>query len=166
MQGDQDREINAQARRIEAAQGYLVLGMHEDAWMEVEAVDVDSLPDRRSRAAYLGVVLEIAVASGNWELGESVSRALLVVDPSHVGAYMHGAYCLHEMGKTESALSLLLSGPLQLVEKPLYHYNLGCYHAVLGEHAQAESCIREAIKLDPSLAGAAREDPDLKEVRL
>jgi len=166
MQDDQNKEMNAQARRIEAAQGYLVLGMHEDAWMEVEGIDVDALPDRRSRAAYLEAVLEIAVASENWELGESVSRALQVVDPSHVGAYMHGAYCLHEMGQTESALELLLSGPPQLLGRPLYHYNLGCYHAVLGDHVQAVSCIREAVRLDPSLAGAAREDPDLKEVRL
>ena len=76
--------------------------------------------------------------------------------------FIHAAYCLHEIGKTKAALRQLLNGPVTLIKDPLYHYNLACYHAVLGELDQAKACYEQSILLDPDLKKTALEDKDLQ----
>ena len=73
--------------------------------------------------------------------------------------------CLHEMGDTVTACDTLRGGPKTLTANPLYHYNLGCYHAVLGDLGEATPALRQAFKLDSKLAEMAKTDPDLDAVR-
>jgi hypothetical protein len=54
-----------------------------------------------------------------------------------------------------------MTGPSSLIEDPLFHYNIACYHAVLGERKRARSHLRRAFSMDESLRGRAREDEDL-----
>ncbi len=149
-------------KRLEAAEGYLQLGMDEEAWAELEDLAVDDLPTREERGYYLAMVLELAMRSSDWELGARIAEALRVVAPENAGAYVHGAFCLHELGQTKQACAVLIEGPSSLQEEPLYFYNLGCYHAVLGDRLQALACLNEAFQRDPRLKKTARTDPDLK----
>ena len=45
------------------------------------------------------------------------------------------------------------------------HYNVGCMHALLGNHKQAVASVTKAIALDPNYRKTARRDPDLASVR-
>ena len=45
------------------------------------------------------------------------------------------------------------------------HYNVGCMHALLGNHKQAVASVTKAISLDPKYRKVARRDPDLQTVR-
>jgi hypothetical protein len=45
------------------------------------------------------------------------------------------------------------------------HYNVGCMHALLGNHQQAVESVTKAIALDPKYRKVARKDPDLATVR-
>ncbi len=45
------------------------------------------------------------------------------------------------------------------------HYNVGCMHALLGDHKQAVASVTKAIALDPNYRKVARRDPDLATVR-
>ena len=45
------------------------------------------------------------------------------------------------------------------------HYNVGCMHALLGNHQQAVASVAKAISLDPKYRKVARRDPDLASVR-
>jgi hypothetical protein len=45
------------------------------------------------------------------------------------------------------------------------HYNVGCMHALLGNHKQAVASVTKAIALDPKYRKVARRDPDLASVR-
>lgn len=158
---DQDDAIFLR-KRLESAEGYLLLEMDEEAWAELEDLSVDDLPTRDDKASYLALVLELAMRAKDWDLGARIAEALVVVHPAHVGAYVHGAYCLHELGQTDKARALLIAGPAGLRKEPLYFYNLGCYHAVLGDRLQAIACLNEAFQRDPKLKKTARQDPDLK----
>jgi tetratricopeptide (TPR) repeat protein len=149
-------------KHLAAAEGYLVLEMEEDAWKELEDIAVDDLPSRSEKSQYLGLVLELAMRSKDWDLGAQIAEALGVVAPDNFNAYVHGAFCLHELGKTEQALALLRNAPPALRAVPLYHYNLGCYHAVLGDQGNALRCLKEAFQRDPALKSTATHDPDLK----
>ncbi|MFM7180374.1 MAG: tetratricopeptide repeat protein [Verrucomicrobiales bacterium] len=158
---DQDDPIFLR-KRLESAEGYLMLGMDEEAWAELEDLSVDDLPTRDDKASYLSLVLELALRSSDWDLGARIAEALVIVKPAHIPAYVHGAYCLHELGQTDKARALLIGGPPDLREEPLYFYNLGCYHAVLGDRIQALACLNEAFQRDPKLKKTARKDPDLQ----
>jgi tetratricopeptide (TPR) repeat protein len=158
---DQDDPIFLR-KRLETAEGYLMLDMDEDAWAELEDLSVDDLPTRDDKASYLVLVLELALRSKDWDLGARIAEALVVVKPGHIPAYVHGAYCLHELGQTDKARDILIAGPPDLRDEPLYFYNLGCYHAVLGDRLQALACLNEAFQRDPKLKKTARKDPDLQ----
>jgi hypothetical protein len=45
------------------------------------------------------------------------------------------------------------------------YYNVGCMHALLGNHKQAVAFVTKAIALEPSYRKVARRDPDLETVR-
>ena len=45
------------------------------------------------------------------------------------------------------------------------HYNVGCMHALIGNHKQAVESVTKAIALDPKYRKVARKDPDLATVR-
>lgn len=149
-------------RRLDAASGYLTLGLDEDAWKEIEDIEIDDLPCDEDRASYLALVLELAVRGSDWSLGAGIADALRLVAPGNAAAFLHGAYCLHELGRTADARELLVHGPEALRGLPVYHYNLGCYNAVLGDREQALACVREAFEMEPALRNSARKDPDLK----
>ena len=45
------------------------------------------------------------------------------------------------------------------------YYNVGCMHALLGNHKQAVAFVTKAIALEPTYRKVARKDPDLESVR-
>jgi Flp pilus assembly protein TadD len=85
--------------------------------------------------------------------------------PKNTTGFIHGAFCLHEMGRTAEARALLLGGPEQLKDEPTYHYNLGCYAAVLGDVEEARRCLKISFEMDKKFREIARMDPDLRSVK-
>lgn len=79
--------------------------------------------------------------------------------------FIHTAFCLHEMGRTEEAHLLLASGPAALRREALFHYNMGCYLNVLGRVGEALNSLGEAFRLDASLRDFAGCDRDLQSIR-
>jgi hypothetical protein len=73
---------------------------------------------------------------------------------------LNKAFCLHEMGRTLEAKHLLLKGPASLLREPAYHYNLGCYDAVLGNLDEAMLHLKTRFEMDRKLQGIAKSDPD------
>jgi len=153
--------LNVQ-KRLEAAQGYLMLEMDEDARESLDGLTAEDFSNPEDRAIWVALRLELAVRSTRWESGIRFARELRSLAPENPGSFIQGAYCLHELGRTDEAKVLLLEGPESLHEEPLYHYNLGCYHALLGDRVQALACLNQAFERDPQLRRTARKDPDLK----
>ena len=143
-----------------AAQGYFELGMLEDAMAEL-----DSLPAAMQGT---GDVLQMRLFGfmrvRRWEDALEISRTLVRMLPKETIGYIHAAFCLHELRRTAEAKSLLLSGPSALLNEATYHYNLGCYDAVLGNIEEAQAHLRVSFRLDKKFREFARTDPDLKPV--
>jgi hypothetical protein len=89
--------------------------------------------------------LFVVMRSKRWEQALAVCAKLRATSPESATGYIHGAFCLHEMGRTQDAKQLLLEGPASLLGEPTYHYNLGCYDAVLGNLSFARS--RNTIRI-------------------
>ena len=147
--------------RLDSAQGYFALGLRDEAWEELGQVTTQYSECIEVRELTLCFLL----SERRWGEALSLSQRLCEETPDSDTGFIHAAYCLHEMGDTPLACETLRGGPKSLSRNPLYHYNLGCYHAVLGEHREATSSLKEAFRLDAKLAEMAKSDPDLEGIR-
>lgn len=147
-------------RTLLAAQGYSELGMLEDAMAELETLPTAM----RETLDVLQVRLSIHMHARRWEPALEASRAICRANPDETLGFIHAAFCLHELGRTEEAKAFLLAGPSALLDEATYHYNLGCYDAALGNIEDAQAHLRASFKLDRKFREFARTDPDLKSV--
>lgn len=148
-------------RAILAAQGYLELGMAEEALAELS-----SLPDIGSRDPdIIELRLHVLMQAARWAEALIAAEELIRLNPAAIPAYIHGAFSLHELGRTAEARDLLLQGPEELRNDPTFHYNIGCYEAVLGNRDAALASLEQSFALDATYRDFARRDPDLELLR-
>lgn len=135
--------------------------MTDEALAELERVpEMD-----RAHEDVLQLRVYILMRSRRWEEALAACRRLREEYPLSNLGYIHGGFCLHELGRTDEALSLLLDGPPTLLREPVYFYNLGCYHAVLGHPDEAANYLRMCFNLNGKFREIARYDPDLEGVK-
>lgn len=139
-------------------EGYLELGMPEMAAGELEAL----APAIFGHPLILEARLALLMHTRRWP--EAVETGLTGCGkaPGETSFFIHTAYCLHELGRTEEAHLLLTSGPESLQSDALFHYNMGCYLTVLDRPEEARESLFRAFQLDISLRKFARTDTDLK----
>lgn len=153
--------MNETERRILAAQGYVELGLHEEAKEELS--HLPALAAERVDVIELTVLCHMG--DRRWAEALVLTQKLCVLEPEEPGGFIHAAYCLHELGQTTAALDLLARGPATLRTKPVYYYNLGCYLACLGQDEKALNLLKQSFEMDGSLRSHARKDPDLDRLR-
>ena len=144
--------------QVRTAQGYYELGMQEEAWEELEAID----PAHEKDPPVLQMRLLLLLKEKRWEEGLAGSKQLIEIDREGAMGFVHAAYCMHEMGRTAEAKELLLSGPSSLLREAVYFYNMACYEVALGEIEEAERCLRQSIEMDGNLRQVAKKDEDLE----
>jgi Flp pilus assembly protein TadD len=146
---------------LRAALGWLELGLPEEALTELTAL---SARERMRRHA-LELRLLAEMEAQRWNAAADTGRLLCMKEPKEARFFIHAAYCLHETGDTLAARDWLMKGPAALMNDPLFHYNLACYLAVLGERKRAKSHLDRAFELDESLKETAQADTDLEALR-
>ena len=106
-------------------------------------------PKDQGRDEVLQMRLFIVMRAKRWEQALAVCARLRAYRVrSATTGYIHGAFCLHEMGRTLEAKQLLLNGPASLFGEPTYYYNLGCYDAVLGNLDEAAQHFETSFRMD------------------
>ena len=149
--------MNEWDRRIMAAQGYVELGLHEEARGELSHLP----PEQQERPDVMELNVLCHMNDHRWAEALSLAQELCRVEPEEPGGFIHAAFCLHELGRTEAALDLLARGPAALRTKPVYYYNVGCYLARLGQEEKALQLLKQSFEMDGDLRRDARKDPDL-----
>lgn len=144
-------------RKLRCALGWLELGLPEECLEELAAMP----PRDRMRRQALELKLFAEMRASRWNAGADTGRLLCMREPREPRFFIHAAYCLHETGDTHAARNWLMTGPTELIEDPLFHYNLACFNAVLGKNGQARSHLQRAISMDDSLRDVALADEDL-----
>jgi hypothetical protein len=139
-------------------EGYLELGMPEMAEEELEALPVGWAEHPMALDGKLAVLMHRQA----WPEAVAVGLRGCAAAAGQPSFFIHTAFCLHEMGRTEEAHLLLLSGPAALHREALYHYNMGCYLTVLGRRNEAQDHLDHAFRLDRGLRDFARKDRDLE----
>ncbi len=153
--------LEGHEKTLLAAQGYTELGMFDDGLAEL-----DTLPDKARRdPTAIELRLGILMQARRWKNALTVSRQLTRAVPDKNIGYIHTAFCLHELGKTTEARTVLLTGPATLHSEPTYHYNLACYECHLGNMELARVHLDRSFQLDKKFRDFAKTDPDLQALR-
>ena len=153
--------LDGHERTLLAAQGYSELSMHDDAIAEL-----DSLPEDAGKTApVLELRAVILIQAKRWKAALAASLDLCGAEPRKTSGFIHTAFCLHELGRTDEALECLLNGPDSLHAEPTFHYNLACYECALGHLEVARLHLEKSYSMDRKMRALAKRDPDLAALR-
>jgi hypothetical protein len=159
---DSVRNVIRTARHVDYALGYIALGLLDEASDELEAVAFDdrrSVPVSRAR-------VELHMAAKHWDIVIGFASALVDTSPELHEAWIAWAYALRELNRVVEALAVLDRGVLIHGDThPVFHYNLACYHSLLGNFEDSRLCLTLACEAEKSLRTDAKTDPDLQPLR-
>lgn len=146
-------------RHIRYARGYIELGLLNEAADELEAIPFAE----RFVPEVLAVRGELHMAAKHWELLIGVAKELTKRAPDLEQGWIYWAFALRELQRVAEAKAVLLEAePRHGKTSATLHYNLACYHALLGELPEARARLETAFQLHPDFKSAAREDRDLE----
>jgi predicted Zn-dependent protease len=148
-------------QRLKAAIGYMNLDMTEDALQELE-----TLPEPESqRPEVQALRTAILMRRREWDKALRLASSLCRSYPDHPSPFLDAAFCLHELKRTAEAKEVLLSGPRALRATGIFHYNMACYEAQLGNLSAARDYLGQAVRMDDRYREMALHDPDLEPLR-
>jgi tetratricopeptide (TPR) repeat protein len=145
-------------RHLDAAQGWLGLGLWKEANEELEQITSQSHPD------VLGVRWDVYAAAGErWKACLDIGEALVKLIPDRAEAWIRRSFALHELKRTQEALDLLLPAPEKFPENCTIPYNLCCYCSQLLRFEESKEWFKKAMAIDEQeVKRMAIDDPDLK----
>lgn len=142
---------------LDKTRGYIDLAMHAEAWRELDNLP----PERRGSPEAQEMRIAIRLDQQNLEEALALSQVLCEVHPENHAGFVQGAFCLHQLGRTDEAIDHLQAGPKTLLDEPVYFYNLACYELALGKPQTALTWLRQSIEMDRAFRARALTDPDL-----
>lgn len=148
-------------RRLEAAEGYLILAMGTEAKAELDALSTAA----RQLPATLALRIELHQQAGEWAPMQELAGHLASMHPEQAQWWISWAYAARRADSLESALAILERGKILHGAEAFVHFNLACYFAQLRRLPAARAALRQAIRLDPSCRQLARDEPDLAPLR-
>jgi tetratricopeptide (TPR) repeat protein len=144
-------------RALEAADGYLYLGMPSEALEEFGVISELERQNAQVMLAEIRVLLHMKA----WKHAEKLSARGANLHPDEDEFTVQRVFALHQLEKGEEAFRVLLSAPEWIRRTGILHYNLACYEARLGDLNTARRCIDAAIEINSAIKKNARTDPDL-----
>ena len=144
-------------RHLQAAVGYLELGLPVEAQEQLESIE----PRMRGRVAVLIVRLGIFHALGAWGSMEAVAAQLCAQRPDESQWPLTLAYAVRCGRSLQDAQEILLVATRRFPKDAILHYNLACNAAQLGRLPAARDHLRRACRLRRRLRAIAREDQEL-----
>jgi tetratricopeptide (TPR) repeat protein len=152
----------ATKRHISYAKGYAELGLLKDAEQELAAISGTD----RFLPEVLDAYVSLHMETKQWETVVKIARELVSKSPETEHGWIGWAYALRELGRIAEAKSVLLNAEsLHGNTSATLHYNLGCYHCLLGEFDEARGRLRVAFAMHPPFKKAALDDSDLEAMR-
>jgi len=146
---------------LSKAEGYLALGLHEDALTETTAaVELDPAS---YAAHYLhGLAL---ISLGRLDEARAALMEAVALEPERPETFVHLAYVDRRNVSLDKAIETIHKAIELKPDLPLANYNLACYHAVKGEPDEALRYLRRAVNVEPHYREIARADEDFDSLR-
>lgn len=148
-------------RQLGYAEGFLALGMKThavEALDEISGAEKDATPVLAMRQA---AHVELA----QWEGAAALGALLCGREPHVAGHWIQWAYATRRHAGLAEARVILSRGVGVHPREAMFHFNLACYEAQLGNLGEARAFLDVACGLDPLYAELAKTDSDLDPLR-
>ena len=145
-------------RHLEAAVGYLQLGLLEDANEEIEQL----ASAEKTSPGVLRLRAAIYMQMNSWDLLREVAGFLVENIPQDSQHWIWHAYATRRVTSINEAEEILLRAVESHPQEAMIHFNLACYAAQTGKLEEARGRLEEAIRLAPEVRAQALDDPDLE----
>ena len=142
---------------LEAATGYLELGMEAEAEEELRLLSADDARDPR----VLDLRVQIHRVLRHWENMLILAATLCDRHPDDPQWPRALAFATRQLHGPSRATPILRQAAERFPTEPSVYYDLACCEAASGHQHLARWWLREAILLGPALRAQARIDPDL-----
>lgn len=143
---------------LNAAEGYLTLGLFLEAEAELARVPLDAEP----RAEVLMVKVHLYQATKRWLDLQAAAMELVSLEPFDPQWVLALAYATRRAKSIATARVILAAALNQHPANPMILYNLACYDCQLGDLRSAKKFLKTAFGLDPDLKNPALDDEDLE----
>lgn len=149
--------------RVRAAEGWIELGLLDDAAQELSRLS----PEGLRHADGIEARWRLLAARQDWAAALEAARSVTIAAPDRPSGWIHQSYSLHSMHRTQEAWDLLLPVVPRFPDEPVIPYNLACYACQLGRLSDARVWLRKALRLRDKerLKAGALCDPDLAPLR-
>lgn len=148
---------------LNAAAGWLELDAPAEAARELARISEPNL----FHPEVLDFRWHLLAGQRAWEDALNVARLHVRTDPKSAEAWIHQSFTLHELQRTDEALTELQRVADRFEDSGTIPYNLACYTCRLGRIEEARTWLKRACKLQGKKAtlATAADDPDLAAIR-
>src|SRR5215210_3485386 len=153
-----DKASDDLQRPLMAADGYLYLGLPDEALCELESIG----PEYDHEAPVMRARIRVLLHLKRWKDAHRLAEVGNDIYPEENEFTVQRAFALHQMQKGGDAVRVLLSAPEWIRRTGILHYNLACYEAQLGDITTARQSTQAAIEINASFKKNAKQDPDLE----
>lgn len=143
---------------MDAARGYLYLGLPDEALAEIEPVPFT----HRFTREFMELRTTIHMALKQWLEALVISRNVCHLFPASEQGFLDASRCLHKLGRTQEAKEVLLQAPSSLRTKAVHHYHMSRLEAKMGNLESARKSLKRAIDLDPKYRKLALKSDELQ----
>lgn len=151
-------EAQAESRRqIEKAEGFISLGMLQEAWDTLE-----SLPrSQKVTKEVLVLHLEILVKSEEWLKAAFLAESLCELDRKDADRHVQVGEFFLKSGDSLSALIWLQKHRQKCEHLAAFHFINAKAYAGIGKLDDAKNSLKAALEIDPGLRALAIDEPVL-----
>ena len=150
------------SHHLEAATGWLGLGLCADARAELKAIS----PRQQNHPDVLEVRWEIFARENNWSDAAQVAGQLVACAPERASGWLYQAYAVRRApdGGLPQAREVLQTAAKMFPEEPTVFYNLACYACQLEQIDEAVQWLERAVAIGgkEQIKRMALADDDLK----
>jgi len=151
--------------RLNAVEGWLALGLPEEARSEL-----DALPENlRRESAVLDAEFAVHAHQGDWQAAFETTGRHMQWHPDDSGAWIHRSYAARRRpgGGLGEAFDLLLPAADRFPMEGVIPYNLACYCAQQNQPDEAWRWLLRAAQISGAerIRRMASKDPDLQALR-
>lgn len=139
--------LKQRLRRLDAAEGYLLLNMTDHALAELDAI-----PDpEEARYEYHHLRGECFRARQDWAAALVEFERCYTLQPQDLDILMAKAWCCKRLDRLADAISTMHEAYEAHRDVPVVLYNLSCYYSLAGNKSQALSWLGRALRMERKL---------------
>ena len=149
------------AEHLTTAEGFLELGMVDEAWSELDEIE----PLERAHPSVIAMRLHILERVARFETGVEIARGAVRLHPGDLDIRLLGAAHISRATGAGDALKFLQDNAEPFRWQGGNWFAIACLHCQLGDLDRTAECTRRAVDLDKCFQMQVLDHPDLEPLR-